>query len=268
VSGFARSVRRKCWGDFDSRVEYSTGIILDLLAETPNKCTFFILGWVANRHPGLVRKILQAGHEIGCHSYWHQLIYAQSPATFQRDLRLAKRVIENVAGTPVRAFRAPSFSINANSLWALDILIDEGFTVDSSIFPIKHDRYGINHSPTVPYRIVRPNGKIIEFPMSVVKRSQFSLPASGGGYFRIMPYVVNRKLLVTINRDSCPAIIYLHPWEFDAQQPRLQADYLSTRRHYLNISRTTGRFARLLQDFSFVSVSQLVATYRDDWSCA
>ncbi len=262
VSGFSRMIRPRSWEGYRSRVEFATNIVLDLLAETPSKGTFFVLGWVADRYPKLIRRIVEEGHEVGCHGYWHQLVYRQLPATFRNDLRLARRVIEDASGSAICAFRAPSFSIDASSLWALDVLIEEGFTIDSSIFPIKHDRYGINHSPGMPYQMLRRAGMITEIPLSVVKWFQFSLPVGGGGYFRMMPYAMNRRFLAELNREGRPAVVYLHPWEFDPQQPRIKGGFLSNWRHYLNIGKTASRFARLLKDFSFGTVSQLAGAHR------
>jgi polysaccharide deacetylase family protein (PEP-CTERM system associated) len=255
VSGFERVVDRAAWDGFEPRVEANTRRLLDVLAEADVRATFFVLGWVAKRHPGLVRAIRAAGHEVGCHSYAHRLIYEQTPEEFRADLRRACRVLEDTLGEPVRAYRAPSFSITARSLWALDVLAEEGIRIDSSIYPTHHDRYGIPGTPLGPHALERPAGTIWEFPPPVWKIWGYPLPAGGGGYFRLYPYALTRRALRAINAAGRPFAAYLHPWEIDPGQPRLRPGRLTAFRHYVNLHRTEGRLVRLLRDFAFDTLS-------------
>jgi polysaccharide deacetylase family protein (PEP-CTERM system associated) len=259
VTGFEKCVARERWEDFESRVDASTGKILETLERASVRATFFVLGWVAERHPELVRAIDEAGHEIGCHSYWHRLIYRQTPEEFREDLRRGRDVLQDITGKPVRAFRAPSFSITRRSFWALDVLIEEGFTTDSSIFPTHHDRYGIAEAPCRPHRIVRPAGEIWELPMPIYRRLGYPIPIGGGGYLRLYPYALTRHGLRAINREGRPFVVYLHPWELDPDQPRLAPGRLRAFRHYLNLHRTHARLERLLRDFRFGTVAQVLA---------
>jgi polysaccharide deacetylase family protein (PEP-CTERM system associated) len=262
VSAFEKCVDRGSWGAFESRVAASTRTILDTLDRAAVRATFFVLGWVADHHPELVREIHRAGHEVGCHSYWHRLVYRQTPAEFRGDLRRAQGVLQDLTGEPVRAYRAPSFSITRRSLWALDILIEEGFTIDSSIYPTVHDRYGIAGAPCRPYPIARPAGELWEFPMPVLRRLGYPLPVGGGGYLRLYPYAVTRYGLRAINREGRPFVAYLHPWEVDPEQPRLKPGRLRAFRHYVNLHRTRRRLRKLLRDFRFGTVSEVLADLR------
>lgn len=258
VSAFEACVSRSQWSGFPSRVVASTHKILRALGQAEVRATFFVLGWVADRHPELVRAIAAAGHEVGCHSYWHRLIYRQTPDEFRADLRRGRDVLQAVTGRPVRCYRAPSFSVTRESLWALDILIDEGFTVDSSIYPTHHDRYGIPGTPLGPHRITRPAGTIAEFPPPVWKVCGYPLPVAGGGYFRLYPYFLTRRGLRAINAQGRPASVYLHPWELDPDQPRLRPGLARALRHYVNLHRTEGRLVRLLRDFAFAPMSEVL----------
>jgi polysaccharide deacetylase family protein (PEP-CTERM system associated) len=259
VSAFETCVRRDQWDQLESRVVGSTHTILRMLERAEVRATFFILGWVAERHPHLVRSIQRGGHEIGCHSYWHHLIYQQTPAEFRYDLVRARDVLEDIIAAPVVCYRAPSFSITRRSLWALDILIDEGFTLDSSIYPTHHDRYGIAGAPLGPYRIVRSAGAIDEFPPPVVRWAGYPLPVGGGGYFRLYPYWLTLRGLRAINAEGRPASIYLHPWEVDPEQPRMAPGFLRGLRHYLNLRHTKDRLGRLLKDFNLGTLSEAFA---------
>jgi polysaccharide deacetylase family protein (PEP-CTERM system associated) len=259
VTGFETCVDRSCWDSFESRVESGTEKILDALDRAWARGTFFILGWVARRHPELVRHIHRAGHEIGCHSFWHRLVYRQTPQNFREDLRQARDLLQDLTGQPIRAYRAPSFSITRASLWALDVLIEEGFTMDSSIFPIRHDRYGMAEAPAQPHRIRRPGGEIWEFPMAVYRGLGYPLPIGGGGYFRLYPYRFTRHGLRALNRKGRPFVVYLHPWELDPDQPRLQPGRLRSFRHYVNLHRTGPRLTKLLRDFRFGTIGQVLA---------
>jgi succinoglycan biosynthesis protein ExoA len=261
VTGFDHIVDRAHWDDFEPRVADSTSRLLDVLAEANVRATFFILGWVAERQPLLLRRIQSAGHEIGCHSYAHRLIYTQTPSEFREDLRQARAAIEDAIGEQVRAYRAPSFSITTASAWALDVLIEEGFTIDSSIYPTHHDRYGIPGTPLEPHRIRRESGEIWEFPPPVCRIGSYPLPVGGGGYFRLYPYALTRRWLRKINAAGRPFAVYLHPWELDPEQPRLSPGMLRGFRHYVNLRRTEERLVRLLQDFTFGTLSESLTAW-------
>jgi polysaccharide deacetylase family protein (PEP-CTERM system associated) len=250
----------------ESRVESSTHGLLDCLAEADVRGTFFVLGWVAERHPGLVREIRAAGHEIGCHSHGHRLIYEQTPEEFRSDLRRGIGVLEDLVGEHITAYRAPSFSITRQSLWALDILVEEGITLDSSIYPTHHDRYGIPGTPLGPHRIDRPSGSLWEFPPPVYRLLGYPLPVGGGGYFRLYPYALSRLLLGRINAAGRPFVVYLHPWEFDPDQPRFRPGRLRAFRHYVNIARTESRLRHLLRDFAFDTLTAALERYQADES--
>jgi polysaccharide deacetylase family protein (PEP-CTERM system associated) len=256
VTGFERMIDRSQWGNFESRVVASTRTILDTLAYSGVRATFFVLGWVAERHPGLVREIRTAGHEIGSHGYWHRLIYTQTPEEFRADIRRSRDVLQGILGEPVTAYRAPSFSITARSLWALDVLIEEGFTADSSIFPTWHDRYGLAGATPSPHRLQRPAGELLEFPLPIRKVLGYPLPAGGGGYFRLYPYALTRRLLRGLNAAGRPFVTYLHPWEFDPEQPRFRPGRLRAFRHYVNLRRTRRRLEALLGDFRFGTLTE------------
>jgi polysaccharide deacetylase family protein (PEP-CTERM system associated) len=260
VSGFDHCVSRDDWEALPSRVEQSTHRLLDCLADEGVRATFFVLGWVAERNPRLVRAIASAGHEIGCHSYGHRLIYQQTPATFRADLRRGLDVLEDILGERVVAYRAPSFSITKQSLWALDILIEEGITLDSSIYPTHHDRYGIPGTPLHPHRIDRPGGSLWEFPPPVWRLLGYPLPVGGGGYFRLFPYALTRLGLGRINASGRPFAVYLHPWEVDPEQPRMKPGLLRGFRHYVNLKRTEPRLRRLLRDFTLGTLSEALAS--------
>jgi polysaccharide deacetylase family protein (PEP-CTERM system associated) len=261
VSALAASAPRDRWPAFESRVEASTGRLLDLFDEAGVTVTCFVLGWVADRHPDLVRAIAARGHEVASHGYWHQLVYDLSPEGFREDVRRSKGLLEDLSGQAVAGYRAPSFSITRRSLWALDVLIEEGYTYDTSIFPVRHDRYGIADAPRLPYRVTRPAGTIVEVPPATVRLAGQNLPVAGGGYFRLLPYAWHRLGIGRLNRtDKAAAVFYLHPWEIDPGQPRLPASAVSRFRHYTNLHRTEGRLRRLLHDAPFGSMRQMLET--------
>ncbi|MGE3807394.1 MAG: XrtA system polysaccharide deacetylase [Gemmataceae bacterium] len=253
VSAFEGRIQRRHWEQFPSRVVDNTHKLLDLLARHQVRGTFFVLGWIAQRFPKLVKAIDAAGHEIGSHSFWHRLIYQQTPEEFRDDLRQSRAVLQDVTGKPVLAYRAPSFSITRDSLWAFDILQDEGIQYDSSVQPIVHDRYGIPDANPLPHRI----GSLWEFPPAVHRFAWFNLPVSGGGYFRLYPLWWTVRCLRLINeRRATPFVFYVHPWEIDPEQPRLQGSWLARRRHYLNLASTEAKLDRLLGEFSFGKLSE------------
>jgi polysaccharide deacetylase family protein (PEP-CTERM system associated) len=254
VEAFARVVDRNSWGSFASRVERNTERILDLFDERQIKGTFFILGWVADRYPDLVRLITERGHEPACHSYWHRLIYKLTPDEFRDDTLRAKNCIEQAAGVPIYGYRAPSFSITARSVWALDILAQLGFRYDSSVFPVKHDTYGVPDSPRQPFRVETPFGPIVEFPMATFRfGSGPNLPVAGGGYLRMFPFSYTRAGVRRAWTEGLPVVSYIHPWEIDPEQPRIAAPLKSRLRHYTNLGKTEDRLRKLLSLGQFTS---------------
>ena len=259
VSVFDGIVPRTEWAAMQSRVCANTERLLDLFDEFGVRSTFFVLGWVAERHPALVRTIAERGHEVASHGYAHRLVYDQTRDAFRDDVRRAKALLEDAAGCAVGGYRAPSYSITPRSLWALDVLIEEGYWYDSSIFPIRHDRYGIPVSPRRPYMVEREPGSLIEAPASTVRVGPLNLPIAGGGYFRILPYAWTRWGIARLNRlEGEPAIFYLHPWEIDPDQPRLATGWLGRFRHYRNLGKTEGRLRALLEDFRFCPLKTLL----------
>lgn len=256
VAAFDNIVNIEDWDNYESRVDANTRRILALLAQHQVKATFFVMGWIAERHPELVKEIQHQGHEIGCHSYCHRKIYQLTPDEFREDTKRAKTIIEDITGVPVRGYRAPSYSITKKSLWALDILEEMGFEYDSSIFPIYHDNYGIPDAPRFEYKL--PNHDMKEYPISTSLIMGRKIPVAGGGYFRLFPYWFTKMALKKINdKEKKPFIFYLHPWEVDPGQPRMAgAKLLSRFRHYNNLEKTAERLTNLLLDFDFGFISQ------------
>ncbi len=257
-------VAREQWAEFPSRVYQNTCRLLDLFAEVDVKATFFVLGWVAERFPDLVKEIQDAGHEIGSHSYSHQLIFDMQQEDFRTDLRRSKDILEQITGCEVTTFRAPSFSITNDSKWALDILVQEGFRFDSSIFPTHHDRYGIPDAKKEIHEITTDSGALFEFPMSVSRlMGLVNLPVSGGGYFRLYPYALSKRLLRSINRER-PFMFYLHPWEVDPDQPEITGvPYLARKRHRVNLDKTLDKLKKLLNDFEFSTMTDVMSQHLD-----
>jgi polysaccharide deacetylase family protein (PEP-CTERM system associated) len=258
VSAFFGVIRPEDWDQYECRVESSTRQILEIAARHSTRGTFFVLGWVAERYPELVREIASAGHEIGCHSHWHQLVYEQSPDRFRTDLVKARDTLQSITGQPVRLYRAPSFSITKQSLWALEILVEEGFAVDSSIYPIRHDHYGIPDAPRVPHEIQTSAGPILEFPGMTCRIGPVTIPAGGGGYLRLFPWSVTSHLLNRLRLSGQPLNVYLHPWEVDVDQPRIPAPLKSRLRHYQNLRTTAPKLSRLLSDFRLSTMSEVL----------
>jgi len=261
VEAFSKVVDRDSWATREYRAERNVHTLLDMLAETKTRGTFFILGWVADRSPQLVRDIANAGHEIACHGWSHKLIYKQTSEEFREETVRSKSLIEDLTGARVRGYRAASFSIITRSMWALDTLIDLGFEYDSSVFPILHDNYGVPGAELAPFMIAAPSGRrIVEFPMSVAKYGPLTVPVSGGGYFRILPYWLVKAGLKRINEhESRPFVFYLHPWEIDPGQPRIENAGLKSRlRHYTNLTRCEDRLRKLLAEFSFASMEEVL----------
>lgn len=263
VTAFAGVVNRRDWAVYPSRVQENTLRVLDLLDEFSLKGTFFVLGWIAEHFPSLIRVISSRGHEVACHGYGHELIYNQGPDAFRRDLRRAKDMLEKIIGRPVLGYRAPSYSITTQSMWALDILIEEGFQYDSSIFPILHDNYGIPGAERFPHVIERPAGRILEFPLTTflvhALGRQFAAPVAGGGYLRLLPVWLVHQAMRRINtREHQPVVLYFHPWEIDPDQPRIRAGFKSRFRHYLNLDQTEDKVRFLLGRLHFAPMSKIL----------
>ncbi len=257
VEAFAERIAQSSWGSFESRIERNVDRILHLFNTHNVTATFFILGWVAENFPGLVRSIADAGHEIGCHGFNHSRIHRMPPENFRQDIRKARQLLTDIAKKPVACYRAPSFSITESTIWALDILAEEGFGIDSSIFPIRHDLYGIPDGERFPHWKTSPGGyRLFEFPPSTIRRANNNWGVGGGGYLRFAPYVFTRWAIRQINeQDRQPAMVYFHPWELDPGQPRIPAPMRSRLRHYTNLSGMQNKVERLLKDFRFQTVS-------------
>ncbi|MGH8580204.1 MAG: XrtA system polysaccharide deacetylase [Gammaproteobacteria bacterium] len=261
VEAFSAVIDRQDWPDYPSRVEKNTLLILDLLDTKNVKATFFVLGWVAKHFPALVKKIAQQGHEVASHGLSHRLVYAQTPQEFRSETRESKEILEDLAQQPVIGYRAATYSITKSSLWALDILAEEGFRYDSSIFPVRHDKYGIPHAKTTLHMLKTVDGNsLIECPLSVLPLGGFNVPVAGGGYFRFFPYRFTKWALAQLNRGGDPFVFYLHPWELDPGQPRIRnATALSRFRHYLNLDRCLSRLVKLIDDFSFAPMCEILS---------
>jgi polysaccharide deacetylase family protein (PEP-CTERM system associated) len=255
VEAFQAVIRREDWERYERRVHNSTLKILDLLARHEITATFFILGWVAERTPSIVKEIQAAGHDIGSHGYAHQIIYKQTPEEFATDLRRSLEIIEGITGRKVLGFRAPSFSLTKRSLWAIEIMQSFGLAYDSSVFPILHDIYGIPDAPRHPYQIAEG---FWEFPMTTVQVLGKNIPVGGGGYLRMFPYWLTRWGIRKANSGGQPAIVYLHPWELDPEHPRIKTSPLNQFRHYVNLTKTEARLTALCKDFKFTSLRGLL----------
>lgn len=261
VSAFSEVVSFGDWKSYESRVERATAEVLELLGGRNLKATFFILGWVAEHHPAIVRDIARNGHEIACHGYNHRLAYSLSRDEFREDIRRARGIIEDVSGKRVRGYRAPSYSITRDSMWALDVLIEEGFAYDSSIFPIHHDRYGYHDFSRFAVNLKRDGvGNILELPLSTVRLFGKNIPIAGGGYLRMFPVKFLEWGIHYLNKkERQPAIIYFHPWEMDTGQPRIKGNGISRFRHYVNIDKTASKLERLLARFRFGTIEEVFA---------
>lgn len=249
VSAFEDHIRREDWDRLPCRIEKNMTRVLALFERHGVQTTFFTLGWVAERYPHLVRGIVDAGHELASHGYDHIRVPHQSRAEFREDVVRSKKLLEDLSGQPVKGYRAASYSIGADTLWALDELQEAGYEYSSSIYPIHHDLYGMPEAPRFPFRY-RGNG-ILEIPISTARIFRFNWPSGGGGYFRLLPYAVFRAAIRRINRrEGQPCVFFFHPWEVDADQPRQRNASLKSRfRHYLNLNRMESRLERLLGDF-------------------
>jgi polysaccharide deacetylase family protein (PEP-CTERM system associated) len=256
VSALAPHIDRSSWDQRPCRVERNVRRLLELFAERDAKATFFTLGWVAERYPQLVRDIVAGGHELASHGYGHLRASDQTPEQFRDDIGRAKKMLEDIAGVPVLGYRAPSFSIGYSNPWAFDVLLDSGYRYSSSVYPVRHDHYGMPDAPRFPYQ-ARPG--LVEIPVTTTRLLGRNVPAGGGGYFRLAPYALSRWALRRVNRvDQRPAIFYFHPWEIDPGQPRVSGTSLKTRfRHYVNLARTEPRLGRLLGDFRWGRVDEV-----------
>lgn len=257
VEAFAGSIPRQSWDNFPSRVVENTHRLLDLFDRFEARATFFTLGWVAQHFPALVREIHERGHELACHSFWHRRVDSLDPEEFRADTRAARDAIERAASVRVCGYRAPTWSITNRSLWALDILAEEGFSYDSSIYPIHHDLYGIPGAKRFAYEYCCKNGqRLVEFPPATLKLAGLTLPAAGGGYLRLFPLAFAQAAFSQHERENQSLVVYLHPWEVDPNQPRLHGSLKSRFRHYTNLHRTEARLASLLQQYRFESFAE------------
>ena len=257
VEAFASTISPDTWAERELRVENNVEKILELFRRLRIKATFFILGWVAEKAPGLAARIAEDGHEIGCHGYAHQHIRKQSPVEFREDVRRARRLLTDQTGQAVLCYRAPSFSITGKTLWAMDILAEEGFTIDSSIFPARHDLYGIADAP----RFLHKRNGLIEFPPSTIRWFKTGIGVAGGGYLRLFPYWITHRAVRHINyAEGQSAMVYFHPWEIDLGQPRIAAPIKSRLRHYTNLGKMFGKIEKLVGDFRFSTVSDACAS--------
>lgn len=261
VQAFARVTSKSTWDTYPSRVANNTRVLLDLLDAHSVKATFFVLGWVAKRHPELVREIAARGHEIASHGMSHVLVYTQSKQVFREETQCSKALLEDLCQQQVIGYRAATYSITRASLWALDIIYEAGFKYDSSIVPIRHDNYGIPEAYPFPSRLRTPEGfDLIEFPVSVFSYKKLKVPVAGGGYFRLFPYGLTKSALQNINNAGHEFLFYLHPWEIDPEQPRIKnAGLLSKFRHYINLHKTEPRLRKLLTDFSFTTMRNVLS---------
>lgn len=259
VGAFERTIDRADWDSLGSRVEANTGAVLDLFAAAGVKATFFTLGWVAARHPALIRRIHEAGHELASHGWDHARVFTLGPRTFAEDLQASRRAIEDAAGVAITGYRAPSFSIDQRTPWAYRVLADEGFAYSSSVAPIAHDHYGWRAAPRFAFRPL-PDAPLVEVPVTTVEAGGRRFAAGGGGFFRVLPYAFSRWAIDRVNvGDGRPAVFYFHPWEVDPDQPRVAGAPLRSRlRHYTGLAAMAGKLRRLAQDFAWGRMDQVV----------
>jgi polysaccharide deacetylase family protein (PEP-CTERM system associated) len=263
VSAFEKHIDRQQWEQLPHRVERNTQIILDVFAAHQVKATFFTLGWVAERYPQLIQRIVSEGHELACHGYQHIRVTEQTPEEFRQDIQLSKQILQDISATPVIGYRAASYSIGAQNLWALEILAEEGFLYSSSIYPVKHDLYGMPDAPRFAFRPENaPN--LLEIPISTLNIAGRHLPCGGGGFFRLYPYLFSKLAYQHLNiREKQSGIFYFHPWEIDASQPRqTNLNFKTKFRHYLNLSRMPSRLDSLLHDFAWDTMQNVFLSHR------
>jgi polysaccharide deacetylase family protein (PEP-CTERM system associated) len=261
VTGFAEGVAPAHWDLYEPRAERSTDELLELLAGADVRATFFVLGWIARRFPGLVRRIAAAGHEVASHGYWHQLVTTQSRDAFRADVRAAKAVLEDAVARPVLGYRAPSFSVAPERAWAFEVLVEEGYEFDSSVAAGRRTSCGHLTPDGRPFVMETPAGPLREYPLPTIRRLGRNIPVCGGGYFRLMPYWMTRRALRELNAGGSPVCVYLHPWEFDPEQPQLRVSRGRAFRHRVNLHRTRPRLEWLLRDFQFGTMSESTSQF-------
>lgn len=254
VSAFESVIDRQEWTRWPPRLGHSIPVLLDLLARFKTHGTFFVLGWVARHSPDVVRRIVAAGHEVASHGFWHQRVMTLSAEQFRADVRASKAALEDLTGVAVHGYRAPSFSIVPGCEWAFDVLVEEGFSYDSSVFPIRRPGYGYAGAPRIPHVMRRAAGELFEFPLATLRVAGLNMPSAGGGYLRHFPLAVVRRGLAQADAAGTPATFYLHPWEIDPDQPRVPASALTRLRHYRGLERTLPRLERLLGEFAFTNM--------------
>lgn len=260
VAALEAVVPRERWSSYESRVARSVDLLLELLAHHDARGTFFVLGWVAERDPDLVRRIAAAGHEIASHGWDHRRVREQEPSAFRDSVRRTREFLEDVTGSAILGFRAPSFSIVRGCEWALDVLIEEGYRYDSSLYPIRRPGYGYANGARDPYWIDRPAGRLAEAPPATVSLWGMRIPAGGGGYFRLLPYAFVRSAFREAERRGAPATFYIHPWELDSEQPRLEVSLPTRIRHYGGLAGTRSRLEALLSEFRFAPIADTINT--------
>lgn len=258
VSAFDDVVSRDDWARLPGRLDRTIPVLLERLDRFGAKATFFVLGWVGRHRAGVVREIVRAGHEIASHGFWHGRVNRMSPDELRGDLRASKEVLENLTGTPILGYRAPSFSIVPGTEWVFDVLLEEGFRYDSSLFPVRRRGYGYPDSPREPHVIRRASGELLEFPLATTSLAGVAIPAAGGGYLRHFPLWVIERAFREAGARAVPATFYVHPWEIDPQQPRMPVGAVTRLRHYRGLSKTLGRIDRLLGEFRFTSIASYV----------
>ena len=256
VNAFEAAVPRSQWADYPSRIERNMELLLELLHRKKILGTFFTLGWIGARFPDLVRRIAAAGHEVASHGFWHRRITELTPEEFREEIRSSRSLLEDVSGQRVHGFRAPSFSIVPGKEWAFDVLLEEGYGYDSSIFPIRRPGYGYPGAQRVPHLITRPSGTLLELPMATYRVGGLQIPAAGGGYFRQFPFALFRRTFQQLTAGGISGMFYIHPWEIDPAQPRLPVSTVARFRHYTGLNRTLPRLERMLSEFRFTSVAQ------------
>ena len=259
VAAMEPYVQRQAWSSIPPRIDVGMGHLLEQLASHGTHGTFFTLGWIAQKHPHVVRAIAEAGHELASHGWGHERVTTLTREQFRQSVRDSKRILEDLSGQRVAGYRAPSFSIVRGLEWALDILLEESYTYDSSLFPIYRKGYGYRGGSQDPYLIRRPSGSLAEFPPATLGKGKFLIPAGGGGYFRLLPYSLAKMAIRSAAARHVPATFYIHPWELDPKQPRLPVSRLTRVRHYGGLRRTYGRIQKLLSDFEFQTISRTLS---------
>ena len=258
VAAFENNISVQQWDSIECRVERNVDEILALFSEHNIKATFFLLGWVAERYPALIKRVAELGHEVASHGYWHRRATTQTKEEFEDDVKSSKALLEDISGQEVKGYRAPSYSIGRENIWSLDVLKETGYTYSSSIYPVKHDLYGLPEAPRFGF-FYKEAGGILEIPVTTMQYAGKNLPCGGGGFFRLFPYVYFQWAIKRVNRvDGESGIFYFHPWEIDVDQPRVKGASAKSRfRHYLNLHRMKPRLNKLLQDFNWRRMDEL-----------